>query len=109
MPSNLGCFSVVLAATTTLAPSAAALRAISFPIPRLAPVIKIVLPKSFLWRNDISKRQTFLEINKPCVGDHGWFSTLQKFDCFDSGARVPRNVVAKKTDDSGEDEEHETL
>lgn len=41
---TLACGSVVLATMTTLAPSQAALRAMARPIPRDAPVIKIVLP-----------------------------------------------------------------
>ena len=39
---------MVLAAMITFAPSLAAFSAMAFPIPRLAPVIKIVLPANFL-------------------------------------------------------------
>jgi len=42
----LGCGWVVLAAMATFAPSLAKRRAIAFPIPRDAPVIKTVLPLS---------------------------------------------------------------
>ena len=48
VPGNFGCGSAVLAAIIILAPSAAAFKAISFPIPREAPVIKIVRPASLL-------------------------------------------------------------
>lgn len=48
VPGSLGCGSAVFAATTTLAPSLATFRAIALPMPRLAPVIKTVLPASFL-------------------------------------------------------------
>lgn len=41
---TFGCSSVVLAAITILAPSAAALKAIAFPIPREPPVINNVFP-----------------------------------------------------------------
>src|SRR5262245_5549961 len=44
VPSSLGCGSAVLAATTTLAPSRAALSPIALPMPRLAPVMNRVLP-----------------------------------------------------------------
>src|SRR5580658_7142360 len=46
VPSSAGCGSVVFAATTMLAPSAAARRAIALPIPRLAPVMNSVFPRS---------------------------------------------------------------
>lgn len=52
VPGSLGCGSAVLAATTMLAPSWAALRAMALPIPRLAPVINIVLPASLLKKRD---------------------------------------------------------
>lgn len=42
VPGNFGCGSAVLAAITTLAPSLATFKAIAFPIPRLAPVMKTV-------------------------------------------------------------------
>lgn len=48
VPGSLGCGSAVLAATTTLAPSRATLRAIALPMPRDAPVMKNVRPASFL-------------------------------------------------------------
>lgn len=48
VPGNFGWGSLVLAAITKLAPSLAALRAIALPMPRLAPVMKIVFPANFL-------------------------------------------------------------
>lgn len=45
---SFGWGSTVLAAITMFAPSLAAFRAIALPTPRLAPVINIVLPASFL-------------------------------------------------------------
>ena len=48
VPGSLGWGSAVLAATTTLAPSLAALRPMAFPMPRLAPVMYRVLPASLL-------------------------------------------------------------
>lgn len=48
MPGNFGCGSDVLAAMTILAPSFAAFNAMALPIPRLAPVMKMVFPASFL-------------------------------------------------------------
>src|SRR6185369_1731004 len=57
VPGNLGCGSVVLAAMTMLAPSRAARRPMALPMPRLAPVMKIVLP----FRSSIC---FFLEISK---------------------------------------------
>ncbi len=48
VPGSFGCGSAVLAATTTLAPSRAAFRAMALPMPRLAPVMYRVLPASFL-------------------------------------------------------------
>src|ERR1700674_1581573 len=44
VPRRLGWGSVVFAAMTTLAPSAAARRAMALPMPRLAPVMNRVLP-----------------------------------------------------------------
>src|SRR5258706_4556980 len=44
VPGNLGWGSVVLAAMATLAPSAAARRAMALPMPREAPVMNKVLP-----------------------------------------------------------------
>lgn len=49
MPDNFGCDFVVLAAMTIFAPSFAAFKAIDFPIPLEAPVMKIVRPASFLY------------------------------------------------------------
>src|ERR1044071_2765352 len=46
VPGNLGCASVVVAATTMLAPSRAARRPMALPMPRLAPVMNRVLPES---------------------------------------------------------------
>src|ERR1700722_9136851 len=46
VPGSLGCASAVLAATTTFAPSRAARSPMALPIPRLAPVMKSVLPFS---------------------------------------------------------------
>ena len=51
VPASLGWGSAVLAATTTLAPSLATLRAMALPMPRLAPVIKTVSPANFLQLN----------------------------------------------------------
>src|SRR5690349_22172734 len=48
VPGSLGCGSAVLAATTMLAPSRAARRALARPMPREAPVMKRVLPASEL-------------------------------------------------------------
>lgn len=48
VPGSFGCGSAVLAATIILAPSRAAFNAIALPIPREAPVMKIVRPASFL-------------------------------------------------------------
>lgn len=42
MPGNFGCGSAVLAAMTIFAPSFAAFKAMDFPIPLEAPVMKIV-------------------------------------------------------------------
>jgi len=49
VPGNFGCGSAVFAAITIFAPSFAAFRAILFPIPLEAPVIKIVRPANFLY------------------------------------------------------------
>lgn len=49
VPGSFGCGSAVLAATTILAPSRAALKAIAFPIPREAPVMSNVRPANFLF------------------------------------------------------------
>lgn len=48
VPGNFGCGLSVLAAITTLAPSLAAFSAIALPIPREAPVMKMVKPRRFL-------------------------------------------------------------
>ena len=48
VPGSLGWGSVVLAAIATLAPSRAARSAIALPMPRLAPVMKRVLPARVL-------------------------------------------------------------
>lgn len=50
VPGSLGCGSAVLAAITIFAPSRAAFSAIAFPMPRDAPVIKIVRPANFLFQ-----------------------------------------------------------
>lgn len=52
VPGSLGCAWAVLAAITIFAPSLAAFKAIALPIPRLAPVIKIVFPASFLYKKE---------------------------------------------------------
>ncbi len=44
VPGNFGCGSLVFATTAIFAPSRAALKAIAFPIPLLAPVMKSVFP-----------------------------------------------------------------
>ena len=51
VPGSFGCACAVLAAMTILAPSLAAM---ALPIPRLAPVIKMVFPASLL-QNTILK------------------------------------------------------
>lgn len=48
VPGNFGCGSAVFAATIMFAPSRAAFNAIALPIPREAPVMKIVRPANFL-------------------------------------------------------------
>jgi len=48
VPGSFGWGSAVFAAITMFAPSLAAFRAILFPIPLEAPVIKIVRPANFL-------------------------------------------------------------
>lgn len=55
VPGNFGCGSAVFAATTMFAPSRAAFKAMHFPIPLEAPVIKIVLPASFLKKREKNK------------------------------------------------------
>src|ERR1700733_9538663 len=55
VPGSRGCGSTVLATTATLAPSCAARKAIARPIPRLAPVIKRVLPLSVDMRGTFRK------------------------------------------------------
>lgn len=55
VPGSFGCGSAVLAAIIMLAPSRAALSAIAFPIPREAPVIRIVRPANFLLTPKILK------------------------------------------------------
>ena len=46
VPGSFGCGSAVLAAITTFAPSRAARSPMALPMPRLAPVMKSVLPLS---------------------------------------------------------------
>src|SRR5258706_4257450 len=46
VPGSFGCGSAVFAAMTMLAPSRAARRPMALPMPRLAPVMKSVLPRS---------------------------------------------------------------
>lgn len=48
VPGNFGWGSAVLAATMILAPSRAAFKAIALPMPRDAPVIKMVFPANLL-------------------------------------------------------------
>ena len=48
VPGSVGCGSAVLAAMTMLAPSWAALRAMAFPMPLLAPVTNSVQPANLL-------------------------------------------------------------
>src|SRR6266571_4276523 len=50
VPGSLACSLVVLAAMATFAPSRAAASAIALPMPRLAPVMKRVLPWSVATR-----------------------------------------------------------
>lgn len=57
VPGSFGCGWAVFAAITIFAPSFAAFNAILFPIPREAPVIKIVRPASFLCQIYINKYQ----------------------------------------------------
>ena len=61
VPGSFGCGSAVLAATTTLAPSLAALSAMALPIPRLAPDMYITLPASFLF---IKREKSYLFLCK---------------------------------------------
>ena len=63
VPLSLGCGSAVFAAITMLAPSFAHFNAISFPMPRLAPVINMVRPDSFLNSNQI-KYSFYYHTNK---------------------------------------------
>ena len=58
VPGSFGCGSVVLAAIATLAPSAAALFTIARPMPRDAPVMKIVLPFRFMRHLGLRRRGT---------------------------------------------------
>src|SRR5579864_3631646 len=58
VPGSLGCGSVVFAAITTLAPSAAARRAMALPMPRLAPVMNRVLPLRSAMGRDASSMRT---------------------------------------------------
>ncbi len=51
VPGSFGWGVPVFAAMTTLAPSLAAFRAIAFPIPLLAPVMRRVIPASLLQYN----------------------------------------------------------
>lgn len=73
VPGSFGCGSAVLAAITTLAPSRAALRAMAFPMPRLAPVMKSVQPASFLWGDSSSVTSSLLITDPAAVC--GWLMT----------------------------------
>lgn len=80
VPGNFGCGSAVLAAITMLAPSFAALSAMAFPIPLLAPVINKVLPASLLGKEeDVCQR--LLQINQGICHAYPVFIMLNTFKC----------------------------
>ena len=69
VPGNFGCGVAVLAAMVTFAPSLAHLIAMAFPIPRLAPVMNIVLPASFLQKIFAFVIQTTMYLKKAIVAN----------------------------------------
>ena len=57
VPGSFGCGSADLPVTTTFAPSRAQRSAISRPMPRVAPVMKIVFPLKSGIRKTLTRRQ----------------------------------------------------
>src|SRR5580704_16948072 len=94
VPGNFGCGSTVLAATATFAPSRAARKAMARPMPRLAPVMKSVLPLRVDMREclDGSDRltgaKTRFSISVRGGLRHGYF-TVGTFREFDPLSEVP--------------------